>query len=286
MSREQLVALGAQYRMVVADLSYARSQGASGELVAYLNELAGRAHGVIYAAPAARLRGVVAFLLRDFPALFRSTSRYALVAALIFFIGWGVAAYLVHVELRGAGHGMPGQIFGKDDGPVQVPDPAEMSSYIMTNNIKVGIYAFAAGVTAGVLTVWVLFTNGLTIGYIATLRAPQLGQVRFWSLILPHGVIELVAIFVCGGAGLMLGSAIIAPGNLRRADSIRIAAGKAMRLFAGVLPFFVVAAIIEGFITPSVIPAWSKLAFSGVTALALILYLGFAGRPSVIVPDL
>ena len=286
LSGQQLASLGAQYRAVVSDLSFARSQGASGELVAYLNELAGRAHGVIYAAPTAKLSGAAAFLLRDFPALFRSTSRYALVAALIFFIGWGIAAYLIHTESAAGSQFIPEEFFGQPEGPVQVPDPAQMSSYIMTNNIQVGIMSFAAGMTAGVLTVYVLYSNGRMIGAIATLWAPRLGHARFWALILPHGVIELAAIFICGGAGLMLGSAIIAPGNLRRADSIRIAAGKALRLFAGTLPFFVIAAIIEGFITPSVIPTWSKLAFSGVTALALILYLGFSGRTSTIVRDL
>jgi uncharacterized membrane protein SpoIIM required for sporulation len=104
--------------------------------------------------------------------------------------------------------------------------------------------------------------------------------VTLLALLLPHGFIELTAIFVCGGGGLMMGGALIAPGNLRRADAIRLAAGRALKLFAGALPMFVVAAIIEGFITPSPIPAFGKLAFSGLTLLGLVFYLGFAGRPA------
>ena len=76
----------------------------------------------------------------------------------------------------------------------------------------------------------------------------------------------------------MIGCAIIAPGNLRRADAIRVAAGKALRLFAGTIPMLIVAGAIEGFISPSSIPSWSKFVFSGLTGLALILYFGFAGR--------
>ena len=119
--------------------------------------------------------------------------------------------------------------------------------------------------------------NGVVLGVVATLFAPLMGQARFWSYILPHGIIELVAIFICGGAGFMIGSSIIAPGNLRRGDAIPLAAGQALRLFGGSLPLFVVAAIIEGFLTPSALPPWSKLTFAGVTAIGLVLYLGFAG---------
>lgn len=277
---DRLRSLGAEYRALVSDLAFARTQGASEGLITYLNELAGRAHGVIYAARAARARNSLTFLIREFPALFRSTSRYTLVAALIFFLGWGAAAYLIATEPQSAESFIPEHLTARDSSgeSAGAPDPAGLSSHIMTNNIRVGIYAFAAGVTAGLLTVFVLFSNGLLIGAVASVIAPATGQLRFWSLILPHGVIELMAIFICGGAGLMAGSSIIAPGNLRRADALRLAAGTALRLFAGTLPFFVIAAIVEGFITPSVLPAWSKLSFAALTAIALALYLGFAGR--------
>jgi len=122
-----------------------------------------------------------------------------------------------------------------------------------------------------------MLQNGLVIGAIATIAPRIMGHALFWSYILPHGVIELVAIFICGGAGLMIASAIIAPGNARRADAIRLVAGDALRLFAGAVMLFVIAALIEGFITPSVLPVWSKLIFAGLTAVALLLYFGFAG---------
>ena len=266
LSRHQLASLGAQYRAVVSDLSFARSQGASFELVTYLNELAGRAHGAMYAAPSPRLAGIISFVLRDFPALFRSSLNYAVVAAIIFFIGSAVGIYSVDAGLE----------MGEWLAPEKV-DPAETSSWIMTNNIKVTILAFAAGVTAGVLTTYILFANGAMLAAVAASQTP--GQrAALWTFAAPHGVIELTAIFIAGGAGLMIGSAMIAPGNVRRADAIRIAAGKALRLFAGTIPMLIVAGIIEGFISPSAIPGWSKFVFSGVTALGLILYLGFSGR--------
>ncbi|MCL5104288.1 MAG: stage II sporulation protein M [Armatimonadetes bacterium] len=279
LTRARLESLGAQYRAAVSDLSFARTQGASDDLTGYLNELAGRAHGVLYASESARAGDAIAFLVREFPRLFRSTYRYTLAAAIMFFISWGIAAYVV-VSDPGVGKSLvPDNISRKkgSDGIVSAPDPAMMSSFIMTNNVKVGIVSFAGGITAGVVTVLVMCQNGANIGAIATAAAPLMGYTRFWSYILPHGIIELMAIFICGGAGLMIAGAMIAPGNLRRSDAIRVTSGRALRLFAGTIPFYIVAATIEGFITPSVLPAWSKLTFAGITAIGLIMYLGFAG---------
>ena len=278
LDRQSLEALASDYRAVVSDLASARAQGASDNLVAYLNELSGRAHGVLYSGRAARIRGLGRFLTRDFPRAFRETFRFTLAAALIFFASWGLAAYEAKTDPDVARYLMPEKIIKKDvGGEVTIPDPAGMSSFIVTNNIRVGIYSFAGGITAGAFTAFEMAQNGAMLGAVATLLAPVMGQARFWSYILPHGIIELVAIFICGGAGFMIGSSIIAPGNLRRSDAVRLASGQALQLFAGSLPFFVIAAIIEGFLTPSALPPWSKLTFAGVTAIGLVLYLGFAG---------
>ncbi len=288
LSRGQLESLGAHYWSVVSDLAFARTQGASEQLVTYLNSLAGRAHGVLYASKPSRGRGIVSFLTRDYPAAFRASWRYVLAAGLIFVIGWAVAADIIYAipEARGAliPEKFGGGASGRDTAPkhsgslVEAPDPAGISSFIMTNNIREGIIAFAGGVTFGALTVFTLFKNGLVIGGMLMIFFAIGNPVTLLSMLLPHGFIELTAIFVCGGGGLMMGGALIAPGNLRRSDAIRLAAAKALKLFAGALPMFVIAAIIEGFITPSPIPASAKLAFSGLTLLGLVAYLGFAGR--------
>jgi len=274
-SSENLRTLASDYRAVVAHLSYARTQGAGVELVAFLNDLAGRAHGVLYVAPRARFSSALMFLTREFPMLFRQTWRATLLAGLIFASGWGAGVYVVNTDPSLMRSLIPERIAQRESGSteINIPDPAAMSSHIMTNNIKVGIYAFAAGITAGLLTAVIVFYNGLAIGAVATVAAPALGPARFWSYILPHGIIELTAIFISAGAGLLIGGALIAPGNLRRADALRIASRKGLLLFAGTLPFYVFAAIIEGFLTPSVLPVWSKLGFAGVTAAVMAAYL-------------
>ncbi len=268
LDRKQLASVGAGYRAVVSDLAFARSQGASEQLISYLNELAGRAHGTLYAAESARFRGVKSFLSRDFPRLFRSTWRYTLTAFLIFVLGCWLGIYLA-----GEGLGMAPWEMPKD---VQ---PAEMSSRIMTNNIKVCILCFASGIAAGFFTVYFLASNG---AFLASVAASQSGanSKALWTFVVSHGVIELTAIFIAGGAGLLIGSSMIAPGNLRRADAMRIAAGKGLQLFAGTIAMLIIAGIIEGFISPSPLPGWFKFAFSALTAVALIAYFGFVGRGS------
>lgn len=275
LTRDQLRSLGAGYRAIITDLSFVRSQGGSDGLTLYLNELAARAHGILYVSKSTRLAGAISFILRDFPRLFRTTIIYSLVAASIFAAGWAISAAVP--EIRDMM--MPGEIEKptSDGSPLSSVDPSLLSTFIMANNINVGIIAFAGGITAGLYTVFELAKNGLVIGAVASKAIPVLGATRFWALILPHGVIELMAIFICGGAGLYLGASIIAPGNLKRVDSIRLAGATALKLFVGAVLLFVIAGVIEGFVTPSGLSASFKLGFAALTAIGLILYLGFAG---------
>ncbi len=271
LSTDQLESVGGAYRAVVSDLAFARSQGASQDLLLYLNDLAGRAHGLLYSSPSSRLRSTRLFFFAEFPRLVRSTWRYSVASLLLFAAGWMLALYILYAAPELNDMVVPRDL-------KEVPDPAKISSFIMTNNIREGMVAFVGGITFGALTVFTLFKNGLIIGGVLTVAFAKMNPVTLLSLLLPHGFIELTAIFICGGAGLIMGCALIAPGNLRRVDAIRLASGTAIKLFAGTLPFFVVAAIIEGFITPAAIPAFAKLAFSGVTLLGLVAYIGFGGR--------
>ncbi len=280
LTNDQLRSLGADYRTIISDLSFVRSQGGSDALVLYLNELAARGHGVLYVPQSTRLAGAISFILRDFPRLFRATAIYSLVAASIFAAGWAVSACVPEIcDMM-----IPGEISkpkSDAENPLSSVDPSLLSTFIMTNNINVGIIAFAGGITAGLYTAFELAKNGLVIGAVASKAIPIMGAGKFWAFILPHGVIELMAIFICGGAGLYLGASIIAPGNLRRVDSIRLAGATSLRLFAGAVVLFVIAAIIEGFITPSGLSVSVKLGFAALTVIGLVFYLGFAGATVV-----
>jgi uncharacterized membrane protein SpoIIM required for sporulation len=147
------------------------------------------------------------------------------------------------------------------------------SSFIMTNNIRVTIMAVALGITAGIGTAVVLISNGLMVGGLAGVATNVHANLLFWAVILPHGILELTAISIAGGAGLLLGRALYAPGDLPRRDALRLAGGEAAQLLVGVAVLLVFAGLIEGFITPLPMPPLLKVSFGLLTGLALVMYL-------------
>ncbi|MDY0408887.1 stage II sporulation protein M [Paracerasibacillus soli] len=81
----------------------------------------------------------------------------------------------------------------------------------MTNNIQVAFLAFAGGITFGILTVYVLMINGIMVGGLAAFFWHYSKTYVFWAYIVPHGIIELTAIFIAGGAGLLMGYKLLVP---------------------------------------------------------------------------
>jgi uncharacterized membrane protein SpoIIM required for sporulation len=143
----------------------------------------------------------------------------------------------------------------------------------MLNNIKVGIMAFGLGITLGVGTALVLFQNGITLGALAA-KYHQAGLAYpFWALILPHGVVEFLAIFICGAAGFALGWPLVAPGELTRSEALAAGGRRAIVLLVGSVPLFIFAATIEGWITPAGgVPEWGKNLIGAVTGAVALAY--------------
>jgi uncharacterized membrane protein SpoIIM required for sporulation len=139
---------------------------------------------------------------------------------------------------------------------------------IFTNNIRVAFLAFAGGITAGLITAALLAYNGLTLGVLAAV-SQQMGLAgRFWSLIVPHGLLELSCIAAAAAAGFRLAGGIVDPGPLPRSASIGRAARPAVEMAGGTAILLVIAGLIEGFITPQDLPLPEALAV-GICAAAL-----------------
>ena len=102
-------------------------------------------------------------------------------------------------------------------------------------------------------------------------------SVDLWSFVTPHGVLELPAIFIAGGAGLLLARGILFPGSLPRRDALAEAGRDAIRLLVGVVPILVIAGIIEGFVSPTATPPLAKFAFGAGLFVLCALYLARAG---------
>jgi uncharacterized membrane protein SpoIIM required for sporulation len=278
LSRSELQELGLLYRQIASDLSTVREDPASRQISAYLNQLLGRAHNLIYMGRKTNAAGIVQFFRVTYPRLFRENLAYPLTAFLIF-----LAAAIAGTALCFSDPGFERYFLGGrmidtieqhrmwTQSVVSIKPLA--SSFILTNNISVACATFAMGILAGLGTVYMLFFNGLLIGVIGT-ACWQAGMSRqLWSFVAPHGVLELPAIFIAGGAGLLLARGLLFPGTLPRRDSVVEAGGRAVRLVLGVIPMLVVAGFIEGYLSPSNFPAPLKFALGAALGLALLLYL-------------
>src|SRR5262249_139599 len=118
---------------------------------------------------------------------------------------------------------------------------------------------WALGTTFGIGTIWLLIVNGLMLGVISAgcLRAGLLSELA--RFIVAHGALELPAIWIAAGAGLVLAQAMIFPGRYKRAVEIRHAGKESSQLLVGVTPMLLIAAFVEGFISPSNLPASLKV---------------------------
>lgn len=267
------------YRQTAADLSTAREDPSAGALDRHLNELLSRSHNLVYAGAArSRPAGIVRFVLDGFPQTFRETLPFTL-AALALFVAGGLAGVL----LAAADPGFERFILNGEmmdtierremwtHGIVSVKPFA--SSTIMTNNIAVSLAACATGMLLGLGPVYMMLFNGLLIGVIGSACSRAGMSVALWSFVTPHGVLELPAIFIAGGAGLLLGKGILFPGTLPRRDAIAEAGRDAVRLLLGVIPILVVAGIIEGFISPTATPPFAKFAIGASLFVVFAWYL-------------
>lgn len=284
LSQTELVEFGQLYRSATSDLAIAQRDFPHHDVTAYLNQLVGRAHPVVYRGEPLVLRRLKNFYLRDLPQLYRETLPFIGAAALLLF-GPAVLAYLVMLyNPPAAKYVLDGAIIGMIESGEQwwkeLNQRNEVgSAFLMTNNLGVAFLAFAGGMIFGLGTVYVLVVNGVSIGAVLGLLHAHGNAAPLWEFIAGHGVLELSEITIAGGCGLMLGYAMLRPGLFSRRDAVGIAANKSVRLLLGTAPFLVIAGVIEGMISPQdILPAFIKFGVAIGTGLLLYGYLLLVGR--------
>ncbi|MCB9543794.1 MAG: stage II sporulation protein M, partial [Myxococcales bacterium] len=152
------------------------------------------------------------------------------------------------------------------------------ASFLFGHNARIGILAFGLGVVLGLPTLYLMLHNGLLLGAFAGLYHARGLSLDLWGWLLPHGVTELSAVVVCGGAGLALARALLFPGRLSRAESLVAEGRRAAGVVMGAVVMFFIAAIIEGLFRQLVQDVTARYTLAAVTALALAGYLTLVGR--------
>jgi uncharacterized membrane protein SpoIIM required for sporulation len=278
LGRSDLRELGLLYRQIAADLAALREDPGSVHFARYLNRLLARAHNIIYSAHKTSPSMILEFFWTSYPRAFRRNWNYVLAAVLIFAAG----------ALLGAGLTFQDPDFKLSIlGPqmVQTIEKREMwthsivgmkplaSSAIMTNNISVTFMIFALGITAGIGTLYMIAFNGLLMGVIGMACHLSGMSLQLWGFVAPHGVLELPAIFIAGGAGLRVAAGLLFPGYLPRRESLVRAGSEAVRLLLGSIPILVMAGILEGFVSPTSLALHLKFGLAAALFALLLLYL-------------
>jgi uncharacterized membrane protein SpoIIM required for sporulation len=286
LDRQQLQDLGRLYRSASADLSRARAMNLGTAILSYVNNLVVKAHNQVYQRRKNRFVDLLNFFYATFPELVRQNIIY-IAASFLVFMGGVMTCYdytrqdvnFAHMEL------VQGHPLVSDDmwdliekgkmwtDQLQDASPA-FASAISTNNIRVCLLSFVLGITGGLGTLFVLFYNGMSIGTVFGICEHFGLRQNILLFVVGHGSLELPAIFISGGAGLLLGKGMLFPGDLPRADSIRLAARSAVGLFLGCIPILLIAGAVEGFISPRTdLDGRFKVIVGACLFIALLVYL-------------
>lgn len=273
---DELARLDRLYRVTTVHMAQVRSRVRNQTLLKNLNHLVAQAHSVIYVAPSRQpLRRIVGFYFTGFARAVVRTGRFHFASFLLLALGIACGS-LIAVQRPEGTYALfgPGEFRLPGSSPEQLQKWLEagrdigggekfaFASFLLTHNIKVGFTACAGGIVGGVPTVFLMIFNGAMLGAFLTVYVEQGLAADVFAWILPHGITELGAVILCGGAGLMLGMAVIRPGLDTRRKALLQTGREAVALLLGVIPMFVMAGLIESYLRQSHLDTSSRLLFA------------------------
>ncbi len=271
------------YHRTATHLSVARTRLGDDALVARLSSLVSSAGAVVHGTRPRTLTAVRRFVTHTFPAAVWHDRWALLVAAAAFVVPALLAGTWFATSPTALDLAIPPalqQAYVEEDFTAYytATPPGQFFAEVGFNNIQVGIVAFVAGIALGLGTVLILLLNAVNVGTIGGLfHAFGVGEV-FWGFITPHGLLELTAVFVAGGAGIAIGWSLVAPGDRWRRDALVEETRRAVVIVIGLVPTFAVAAVIEAFVTGSALPTWARVGIGVVVWLAFLAHVLLGGR--------
>ena len=280
------------YRATLSSLSVARGISLDANLSDFLESLAARAYIAIYGAKRHPLKVAWSFLRHRFPAAVRGAGRQVVLAAAVMALGTTTGLVLTQrdparfysfvSEATAQGRGPSSSTEDLRAVLYRRKDAADLlaafAMFLFTHNAGVGMMCFAAGFAAGVPTLLALFGNGVLLGAFAGLYQDRGLGLEFWAWVLPHGVTELLAVALCGGAGLMLADALLFPGRHTRRHALAVRGREAAVIVMGAVLMFLLAGLVEGVFRQTVQHVWVRAGLAALTLLAWPVYFLRAGR--------
>jgi len=261
--------IASQFIDLTDDLAYARTFYAGSKTESYLNQLTGLKFLKIYKNRRLEKDIVGRFWFLTIPQLIYHNRKAMLLSLLIFSVGIFIGiissfydetyarlilgeAY-VNLTLENIGKGEPMGIYS-------LGEPGSSFLFITFNNIKVSFLAFVAGVLFSVGSALILLSNGIMLGVFQYFFIKKGLLLTSALTIWIHGTLEITAIIIAGGAGMIMGNALLFPGTYKRGVSFRKGAADGIKVVTALVPVFIIAGFLEGFVTrqfqlPSVVKA-------------------------------
>ncbi|MFD0572050.1 stage II sporulation protein M [Kitasatospora gansuensis] len=292
LSGEEADELVTLYQRATSHLAQIQSAAPDPTLVGRLTTLVARARSAVTGARTASWRDAVRYFTVSFPAaLYRSRRWWIPIAVLsILFsalIGWWIAA---HPEIRDS-LAAPDQIreMTKPGGQYETyysDHPASsFAAQVWTNNAWVAAQCLIFGVLLGLPVIWVLISNVMNLGVALGLMSSAYRLDFFLGLLLPHGLLELTAVFVAAGLGLRLGWTVIDPGPRPRATALAEEGRSVIGMAIGLTVVLFVSGLLEAFVTPSGLPTWARIGIGALAELLFLLYALVLGRRAAATGD-
>jgi uncharacterized membrane protein SpoIIM required for sporulation len=271
-----------RFTELVNDLGYAKTFYPQSKVTLYLNKLASGIYLGIYKNKKEESSRIVRFWKKELPLVIRNHHREILYSFLIFLFFAVMAAFSAANDqqfVRGVlGNNyveMTEQNIAKGDpfGVYKGQDSLSMFLWIAVHNVQVSFMIFIAGLLAGLGTVWLLFNNGVMLG---AFQYYFFSRGLGWKSVLViwiHGTLEISSIIIAGAAGIVLGKSLLFPGTYKRLPSLKRGARDGIKMMIGLVPVFIMAAFLEGFVTRySQMPVWLSLFILIVSATFIIWY--------------
>ncbi|MFF9017878.1 stage II sporulation protein M [Streptomyces sp. NPDC014870] len=278
---DELVAL---YQRTATHLSLIQSSAPDPMLTARLTQLVARARATVTGTRRSSWRDAVTFLTAGFPAaVYRSrhwwipTAVLSLLLAAV--IGWWIGT---HPEVQSA-IGAPAELreMTRPGGQYETyysSNPAgSFAAQVWTNNARAAAMCLVLGAFLGIPVIGILFLNMLNVGVAIGLMSAAGRLDIMLGLLLPHGLLELTAVFVAAGTGLKLGWTVIDPGPTTRRAALAAQGRAAVGMAIGLALVLFLSGLIEGFVTPSGLPTWARITIGVAAELAFLAYVYVLG---------
>ncbi|MFI6879427.1 stage II sporulation protein M [Streptomyces sp. NPDC050400] len=282
---DELVAL---YQRTATHLSLIQSSAPDPRVIGRLTQLVARARSAVTGTRRASWRDVTRFLTHGFPAaVYRARHWWVptalLSTAIAALIGWWIGT---HPEVQ-ASIAAPSDLRemtrpgGQYETYYSSHPAASFAAQVWTNNAQAAAMCLVLGVFLGLPVLWILFQNMLNVGVGIGLMSSAGRLDTFLGLILPHGLLELTAVFVAAGTGLRLGWTVIDPGPRTRRTALAEEGRAALGMAIGLALVLFISGAIEGFVTPSGLPTWARIGIGIAAELAFLTYVYVLGGRAV-----